>query len=80
MRNKIKLSLGACVLSVSTILFVQQKEECVLTPLLEENVEALALGEDYNHIYCVGNGTIDCPESHVRVRVYETFRLPQEKY
>lgn len=80
MRTKFKLSLGAYVLSVLAILFVQQKEESTVTPLLMENVEGSRCGRRLNHIYCLGDGSVDCPETHVRVRIYETFSLPLEKY
>ncbi len=80
MRSKIKLSFGACVLSALAILFMQPREESSMTSVLMENVEALAVGEGYNHIYCIGDGSVDCPETHVRVMIYETFSLPLEKY
>ena len=37
------------------------KPEKVQSDLLLVNIEALAAGEDYVPIQCIGTGTVDCP-------------------
>ena len=37
------------------------KPEKVQSDLLLMNIEALAAGEDYVPIQCIGTGTVDCP-------------------
>ena len=33
-----------------------------------QNVEALAEGEEYTHISCIGVGSLDCPVNHSGVK------------
>ena len=35
--------------------------------VMQENVEALAWGEDEQYVSCVGSGSVDCPISHRKV-------------
>lgn len=49
------------------------------SPMLLENVEALAAGEIDKPYTCAGMGTLDCPGSSVKVRaIYIGYSL--EKY
>lgn len=45
-------------------------------PLLLQNVEALASGEDSSQTHCYGRGSVDCPVSHDKVDVvYDSYSL-----
>ena len=39
-----------------------------LDSLSLQNVEALAEGEEYTHISCIGVGSLDCPVNHSGVK------------
>ena len=43
------------------LVFYMAKPEKAQNDLLLMNIEALAAGEDYVPIQCIGTGTVDCP-------------------
>ena len=50
-----------CAVCVSYSGSYMAKPEKVQSDLLLMNIEALAAGEDYVPIQCIGTGTVDCP-------------------
>ena len=51
----------------------------LISPLMLDNVEALAADESSSSYTCIGSGSVDCPVTGVKVKIiYEGYRL--EKY
>lgn len=70
-------SVIVCAVITASIYLTHNKKET--TPLLLENIEALANGEHGGDIFCVGIGSVDCPLNDTKVRtVYESFSLLNE--
>lgn len=70
-------SIIVCGAIVIGIYLTYNKKE--VAPLLLENIEALASGESEQGTFCIGNGTVDCPISSMKVwRVSIHYSLPHE--
>lgn len=66
--------LLVAIVSVWYLKPVEKSEN--VDPLLLQNVEALASGEDFTHTLCYGPGSVDCPVNHDKVEVvYEGYSL-----
>lgn len=57
------LASGVCIQQALT------DREPTLTELMQENVEALAEGEEFENTLCYGIGSVDCPINHKKVYV-----------
>lgn len=72
MKRKTKISIIVCsIIAIATLNFVQREKEPI-NSLTLENMEALAFGE-YNNVFCIGSGTIDCPAYHEKVEDYIAY-------
>ena len=71
MKNYLKATfLLVVIISVWYLKPVQKSQN--VDPLLLQNVEALASGEESSQIHCYWRGSVDCPVSHDKVEiVYE---------
>lgn len=70
-------SIIVCGVIVIGIYLTYNKKE--VTPLLLENIEALASGESGGETSCMGYGTVDCPIMTIKVyRVAIHYSLPHE--
>ena len=74
---KMKNYLKAAFLLVAIVSVLQPIEKSQdADPLLLQNVEALASGEDSSQTHCYGRGSVDCPVSHDKVDVvYDSYSL-----
>ena len=68
MKSKLVL-LTVVAAAVGCFLCRSQQQERTWDDLMQENVEALAWGEDVPYIDCIGSGSVDCPTSSHR-KVY----------
>lgn len=66
MKSKLVL-LTVVAAAVGCFLCRSQQQERTWDDLMQENVEALAWGEDVPYIDCIGSGSVDCPISHRKV-------------
>lgn len=66
MKSKLVL-LTVVAAAVGCFLCRLQQQERTWDDLMQENVEALAWGEDVPSIDCMGSGSVDCPTSHRKV-------------
>lgn len=66
MKSKLVL-LTVVAAAVGCFLCRPQQQERTWDDLMQENVEALAWGEDVPYIDCIGSGSVDCPTSHRKV-------------
>lgn len=67
-------SIIVCAIIAICLYFNYNKK--TVSPLLLENIEALASGESGGDVTCIGFGTVDCPISSIKVyTVYEPFFL-----
>ena len=66
MKSKLVL-LTVVAAAVGCFLCRSQQQERTWDDLMQENVEALAWGEDEQYVSCVGSGSVDCPISHRKV-------------
>lgn len=66
MKSKLVL-LTVVAAAVGCFLCRSQQQERTWDDLMQENVEALAWGEDVPSIDCMGLGSVDCPTSHRKV-------------
>lgn len=70
-------SIIVCAVITASIYLTYNKK--VATPLLLDNIEALASGESGSEISCIGYGSVDCPISSIKVwSVSEYFSLRNE--
>ena len=68
MKKKI-LFAGMAVVVISIVTFhLHSSGEEDLRSLMLENIEALATGET-EYIRCWGTGSVDCPITHVKVKL-----------
>lgn len=68
MKSKLVL-LTVVAAAVGCFLCRSQQQERTWDDLMQENVEALAWGEDVPYIDCIGSGSVDCPTSHRKVYI-----------
>ena len=68
MKSKLVL-LTVVAAAVGCFLCRSQQQERTWDDLMQENVEALAWGEDASFIRCIGSGSVDCPISHRKVYI-----------
>ena len=66
---KSKLVLLTVVAAEGCFLCRLPQQERTWDDLMQENVEALAWGEDEQYFSCVGSGSVDCPISHRKVYI-----------
>lgn len=71
MKNRIKKKLVIVLIVVAIVsgYIVKSQPSSEVSPLLLENIEALARGE-YDGVYCFGIGTVDCPFNNIKVDSY----------
>lgn len=71
MENRIKKHLVIVLIVVVIVsgYIVKSQPSSEVSPLLLENVEALAYEESGGR-YCFGIGTVDCPFNHTKVDTY----------
>ncbi len=69
-------SIIVCGVIAVGLYFTYSKKE--VTPLLLENIEALANGETGENWVCVGYGSVDCPNGTKVEKVFINFSLPHE--
>ena len=60
------LFIASCLVAVCSLFY--NNETSTLDSLAFQNVEALAEGEEYTHISCIGVGSLDCPVNHSGVK------------
>ena len=75
MKNYLKATfLLAAIISVWLLKPTEKSQN--VDPLLLQNIEALASGEEPSHARCYGPGSVDCPINHDNVEiVYEGFSV-----
>ena len=75
MKNYLKATfLLVAIVSIWYIKPVQKFQD--VDPLLLQNVEALASGEESSQTHCYGRGSVDCPVSHDKVDiVYDAYSI-----
>ena len=75
MKNYLKAAfLLVAIVSVWVLKPIEKSQDA--DPLLLQNVEALASGEDSSQTHCYGRGSVDCPVSHDKVDVvYDSYSL-----
>lgn len=66
MKSKLVL-LTVVAAAVGCFLCRSQQQERTWDDLMQENVEALAWGEDVPSIDCMGLGSVDCPVTRMKV-------------
>lgn len=60
----------------AVVLCFTRPVEVGLNNLILENIEAMALGEITEPVYCVGTGSVDCPMDNSKVKVvFGGYRL-----
>lgn len=70
MKSKLVL-LTVVAAAVGCFLCRSQQQERTWDGLMQENVEALAWGEDVSRIDCIGLGSVDCPVTHRKVYIVQ---------
>lgn len=70
MKSKLVLLIVVAA-AVGCFLCRSQQQERTWDDLMQENVEALAWGEDVPYIDCIGSGSVDCPTSHRKVYIVQ---------
>ena len=70
MKSKLVL-LTVVAAAVGCFLCRSQQQERTWDGLMQENVEALAWGEDVSRIDCIGLGSVDCPVTHMKVYIVQ---------
>lgn len=79
MKKKVLLIILFLVVTVVTFFqFGSGKDE--LQSLMLENIDALASDEWGGAITCVGTGSVDCPEDHVKVYAVTGHYSLEESY
>ncbi len=74
MKRKILFMVLPLVVAIISFQFNGEKKDF----LMLKNIEALASGEGNVTISCFGNGSVDCPDSYVKVYlVKETHNLAE---
>ncbi|WP_431433933.1 NVEALA domain-containing protein [Bacteroides hominis] len=75
MKNYLKAAfLLVAIVSVWVLKPTEKSQD--VDPLLLQNVEALASGEDPSQTHCYGRGSVDCPVSHDKVDVvYDSYSI-----
>lgn len=75
MKNYLKATfLLVAIVSIWYLKPVQKFQD--VDPLLLQNVEALASGEESSQTHCYGRGSVDCPVSHDKVDiVYDAYSI-----
>ena len=75
MKNYLKATFFLAAIISVWLLKPTEKSQNV-DPLLLQNIEALASGEEPSHARCYGPGSVDCPINHDKVEiVYEGFSV-----
>ena len=70
MKSKLVL-LTVVAAAVGCFLCRLQQQERTWDGLMQENVEALAWGEDVSRIDCIGLGSVDCPVTRMKVYIVQ---------
>lgn len=58
-------AIGCFAIFVLAVFLYFREQPYKLDSLSLQNVEALAEGEEYTHISCIGVGSLDCPVNHL---------------
>ena len=66
--NRQKKTIGCFAIFVLAVFSYFREQSYKLDSLSLQNVEALAEGEEYTHISCIGVGSLDCPVNHSGVK------------
>lgn len=61
-------AIGCFPIFVLAVFLYFREQSYKLDSLSLQNVEALAEGEEYTHISCIGVGSLDCPVNHSGVK------------
>ncbi|MFK2782764.1 NVEALA domain-containing protein [Bacteroides fragilis] len=61
-------AIGCFAIFVLAVFSYFREQSYKLDSLSLQNVEALAEGEEYTHISCIGVGSLDCPVNHSGVK------------
>ena len=61
-------AIGCFPIFVLAVFLYFREQPYKLDSLSLQNVEALAEGEEYTHISCIGVGSLDCPVNHSGVK------------
>lgn len=77
---KRKIWFAGLLLLTITVCYNSYSKEKVENALFLENVEALAGGESHVPVNCMGSGTVDCPITHVKVKVVATGYSLEDLY
>ncbi|MCY6324756.1 NVEALA domain-containing protein [Bacteroides fragilis] len=76
MKMKNYLKAAFLLVAIVSVWFKPIEKSQDADPLLLQNVEALASGEDSSQTHCYGRGSVDCPVSHDKVDVvYDSYSL-----
>ncbi len=70
MKTKVIFLCVVICAAFSIYSYALQDKESALSALALMNVEALANGENGGSAYCMGSGSVDCPDTHVKVLFY----------
>ena len=66
--KKFLKAIGCFAIFVLAVFSYFREQSYKLDSLSLQNVEALAEGEEYTHISCIGVGSLDCPVNHSGVK------------
>ena len=71
MQMNTKILMGGIILCIVIAgwLFQKQSQECTLSDLTLENINALARGETDENYFCLNSGDVDCYGHKVRLRI-----------
>ena len=66
--KKFLKAIGCFAIFVLAVFSYFREQPYKLDSLSLQNVEALAEGEEYTHISCIGVGSLDCPGNYSGVK------------
>ena len=71
MQMNTKILMGGVILCtvIAGWLFQKQSQECTLSDLTLENINALARGETDENYFCYSSGDVDCYGHKVKLRI-----------
>lgn len=79
-KKKVFIAVALCMACAVSV-FIGLNTEKKTDDLLLMNIEALASGESYVPMYCIGNGSVDCPGMGIKVEYVMTgWSLDEDLY
>lgn len=67
--KKTIFKISLCVVCFTAICFLGKQKNNKISELVLCNVEALAENESYIHVYCYGDGSVDCYGRNVEMKI-----------